>query len=502
MLSRIKRAFVESYFSLSLDALGLFRFAFGLTQLCDLARRWPSIELLYSNTGVLSNHYLLFRPPSEFFFSPLIACSTPHEVQAYFLVLAVCLTLFTLGFRTKLFHIICAIGMIGVHNRNILVEYGGDVVANIFWVTTLLLPLGKRCSLDALRAPKETNGTHYHVSIACTLCIFQLAAIYFLNAFNKSGATWDDGSAIYYTLHQERMVSLLGTWALEHVPYRLLELLTWSVRPLEYVASVLILVPFRRRIFRSSAVLMLWALHLGMMLFLDLGVFSVVMMAALVLLLDASIAAPAAQKIQSVMERFFSSLQLPPSPIAANSGPARSQFIREALGAILFYCLLTQLCEDNRIAKQNLGLSQPAWVRPIVGYPRLFEGWSLFAPDAPTSDGRLVIDLTLRSGEHFDPQTGAAPNVESVRDKRIPWTQGWDSYSLRISFSHFATYRFELERWIRERGRGLYPFSPQEVAAYKVSWISTTSVPPLSGAPGLIRKDILLEGALPSPPPD
>ena len=54
--------------------------------------------------------------------------------------------------------------------------------------------------------------------------LLQIAMIYWFNFVHKSGPTWKDGIAVYYVLHQERIVTWLGVQMREHVPFWLTKL--------------------------------------------------------------------------------------------------------------------------------------------------------------------------------------------------------------------------------------------------------------------------------------
>ena len=101
-------------------------------------------------------------------------------------------------------------------------------------IWTLFLPLGARFSVDAVReslragadetppelaagVPRADNTPVASLAVLCLL--LQLAAIYWFNALHKTGPTWRDGTAVHYVLHQERIVTGLGLWAREHLPF-------------------------------------------------------------------------------------------------------------------------------------------------------------------------------------------------------------------------------------------------------------------------------------------
>jgi predicted DCC family thiol-disulfide oxidoreductase YuxK len=184
--------------------------------------------------------------------------------------------------------------LMSLNTRLALLENGGDIVLNNIATWTLFLPLGKRFSIDALlaslRSHRETapeqlndraalrpdNAPVY--SIAVLGVILQVAAIYFFNAVHKSGETWSQGSAVHYTLHQDRIITALGVWMREHVSSSVFAGLTHATIAVELTGAFLILAPFWPQRTRLVAVLVMPVLHLGFALCLNLGTFSYVMM--------------------------------------------------------------------------------------------------------------------------------------------------------------------------------------------------------------------------------
>ena len=61
------KEFKERYLSFDPRSLALFRVCFGITALFEVRRRFGVIEHWYVNDGIMPNHTLLWRPPSDHF---------------------------------------------------------------------------------------------------------------------------------------------------------------------------------------------------------------------------------------------------------------------------------------------------------------------------------------------------------------------------------------------------------------------------------------------------
>ena len=134
--------------------------------------------------------------------------SLPEESAIWFAIALVCFFCFTIGYRTRLFQVLSLAMTTSLHERVLYAENWGTVVLAELLVWTLFLPLGRRFSVDALRAslrarpgetpedlaagppaPDATGPT----SLAVLGLLLQIAIIYWFNFAYKTGATWRDG---------------------------------------------------------------------------------------------------------------------------------------------------------------------------------------------------------------------------------------------------------------------------------------------------------------------
>jgi predicted DCC family thiol-disulfide oxidoreductase YuxK len=291
MLSKLIAFLNERYRSLDPRWLGLFRVAFGCLLISELMYRWSYARLLFSNDGVLPNHFSLFAPMGQDLFSVYHVFSSIEEVHVAFALTLVVFVCFTVGYRTRLFHILSAILITSLHSRNLFTENGGSVVTHSLATWTVFLPLGQCFSIDALRrsfaaeqehSPAELNRNEPRrvqpfVSIVVVGLLLQWSIIYFFNFVHKTGVGWQNHSAIYYFLYQDRIVTSLGVWAREHVPYGVFTLLTRMTLLVEGTLSFILLVPFAQKWLRRVAFVLAVGLHGNIALLSRLGPFSYVM---------------------------------------------------------------------------------------------------------------------------------------------------------------------------------------------------------------------------------
>lgn len=157
------------------------------------------------------------------------------------------------------------------------------------------------------------------------------------------------------------------------------------------------------------------------------------------------------------------------------------------LGILFFFAATTsQMLHENKFMRvqvfKNLDIKyrQPAFLKAVVSYARIFQGWSMFAPNAPMTDGWLVIDVERPDGSHIDPQTGRQPDFSSADARKMEWDQFWGSYSMRIAAGRHKRYRKELVDWLRNsRIQRLKLPAGERVKAVTVWWIGDRSPNPM-----------------------
>jgi predicted DCC family thiol-disulfide oxidoreductase YuxK len=288
----------ERYRSLDPRWLGLFRICLGSLLISELMYRWSYARLLFSNDGVLPNHFSLFAPMGQDLFSIYHVFSSVQEVHVAFALTLLVFGCFTVGYRTRLFHILSAILITSLHSRNLFTENGGSVVTHSLAIWTVFLPLGRCFSIDAVRrslaavqehSPAQLNRRESapvtpFVSIVVVGLLLQWSVIYFFNFVHKTGVGWQNHSAIYWFLYQDRIVTALGVWAREHVPFWVFALLTRMTIVVEGTLAFILLVPFGQKWLRRVAFLLALGLHGNIALLSRLGPFSYVMVMFFLLL--------------------------------------------------------------------------------------------------------------------------------------------------------------------------------------------------------------------------
>jgi predicted DCC family thiol-disulfide oxidoreductase YuxK len=295
-LEKFRRYFAAQYMTVDARSLGFGRIILALVLLLDLVRRIPDLTLFYSNDGLVPNHMMLWRPPTQWMFSFFFMLSHPDEVAFGFAVCGLVYLLLLIGWRTRLMQFLSLICVLSLHGRVTLLENGGDWMLGELALWTSFLPLGRRFSVDALRASlrarRETTAAELAdrkamdvsagvavVSLAVFALALQIANSYIFNAVHKGGPTWREGTAVHYVIHQDRMCTWLAVWMRPHMTLWLSKLLSYGSLATEAILPVMLLAPVQKTAARRVAIVCIIGLHAGFQLFINLGIFSFAMMA-------------------------------------------------------------------------------------------------------------------------------------------------------------------------------------------------------------------------------
>jgi hypothetical protein len=151
-----------------------------------------------------------------------------------------------------------------------------------------------------------------------------------------------------------------------------------------------------------------------------------------------------------------------------------------AVLVVMISCASQVLIENRAVPKWLKPESRPAWMEAIVIYPRLFQGWSMFAPSPPTDDGRLVVDGVTKDGRRFDPLTGQAPDFDIQPKGGFRMNQIWGDFSRRFFEDRFKTYWNGFRDFLRNHHQ-ITGRPEDELEAFDVYWVSEWI--PLPGQP-------------------
>jgi hypothetical protein len=151
--------------------------------------------------------------------------------------------------------------------------------------------------------------------------------------------------------------------------------------------------------------------------------------------------------------------------------------MREGAVALLGVAVVAAILSDNPFVPRTLKPRRPEWMVKVIEYPRLLQGWGMFAPEPPYEDGRVVVDGRTADGRKFDPFSGGEPNFDTTRARSWEHEQFWCDYHNYIRFSGNTGRRQFLQHYLLHQ----HEFSGRpadRLVAFDVFWVSDRSPPP------------------------
>jgi hypothetical protein len=260
---------------ISARPLGLLRILYGLVVIAHVsflaydAKPWLTDEgyLRGSEARELAGPW---RP------SPLQWVQDPLTVRLSLAAVGVLGALLALGWRTRIVSVLLYLGVLCIHNRLLLVASGADILLVCLAFYLMLSPCGAAYSLDARRIARKRGTLAEPVIIpwAQRLIQIQVAVVYFMTALCKAaGATWTDGTALYYVLNEPEF----GRWTFGlSDSYILLSFLTYGALVLEFALPFLLWFKSSRPYAIAAGV----ALHVGIIFTINIPLFGEMMMLA------------------------------------------------------------------------------------------------------------------------------------------------------------------------------------------------------------------------------
>jgi hypothetical protein len=412
-------------------ALAATRILLGLLLLADLLLRARYLVVFYTDRGVLPRAVLRTMRPTMAHISIHALWGSATAQAILFGVAGVAALALAVGYRTRLAALVSFVLLLSLHARNPIVLNGGDSLLRRTLLWGLLLPLGGRWSLDALRRSGSltvTDGTadgddsadgtadadNSLVSTVATAgLLLQVVVVYATNAIVKfRGTAWPSGRAVRLVFRLDRFTVFLGDSLVGVTP--LLTGIDWLWLTLLVCSPLLLLTTgWTRTVFAAA----LAGGHLSMALTMRLGLFPLVSVTALLVFVHGGVwdrveRSRPARWLASTVARWTrrwspdsdgqKSLRWPLTPSAAQ--------VRR-VSSVLATVLLVFLVVWNTAA---LGyVETPATTEVSPDEYR----WDMFAPSPPGETLWFVAPGTLTDGSQ----------VDVYAESRLDWTRPPDT---------------------------------------------------------------------------
>src|SRR4030095_10626483 len=265
---------LEELFGIDLRSLALLRMGLALIVIGDLINRSFDLRAHYTDFGVLPRKDLI-ESASNFWHVSIHLINGSVLVQSLlFLAAGVLAVALFFGYRTRLVVPALWFLTISLHSRNLMINQGGDHLLRLLLFWGMFLPLGAVYSFDSALNSSTRQKPIRVVSAVTVALLLQACFVYWFTVTLKAGATWKEGTAIYFALNIDQFATPAGHYLLNFP--RLLKFLTYSTVYFEMLGPFLAFVPIWNGPLRTATVFLFILFHFSMGLFLHLGPFSYV----------------------------------------------------------------------------------------------------------------------------------------------------------------------------------------------------------------------------------
>lgn len=398
MLSKVLEL-LKKICTVDLRALALMRITISLTLIVDLIVRLINLRAHYTDQGILPLEALFRYAWNQYHFS-FYTMGSIWQWQLLIFAINFLFILFLLfGYHTRISTILCWLFLISIHNRNPLIHQGGDDLLRLILFWAIFLPWGYYYSVDATLIHQGKRPIKY-TGLAVLGYILQVMYIYLFSALLKNSSEWNsEFSALYYALSFDQIVLPFGKWIYPH--YTILKAMTAMVYYTELLAPFLLVLPIFTSAFRLTFIAIMLALHIGISFSLNVGIFPLIAVAAMIALLpgiflDKFKSFNIVQNISHAFDisRFFNARK-------AFYIPAENFFVTNLM--IFFICYTLSWNISSLGKSPLLSTGKMEWIGHFF---RVDQHWGMFAPAVFKDDGWFIFEGELENEKKIDPLNG------------------------------------------------------------------------------------------------
>jgi predicted DCC family thiol-disulfide oxidoreductase YuxK len=265
---------VREWFSLDYRSIAALRIGVGITLLLDTIQRSFDLRAFYSDAGILPRAEYLRLWENKWWISVHMASGLSGFEAVLLAVAAIFAIMLILGYRTRFAMIASWFLLVSLQMRNPVILQGGDVLFRVVLFWMMFLPLGKVWSLDRLfnRTARPTKESHF--SAATVAYIIQICLLYIFTGVLKTGAAWHDGTAVYYALNVDQLITPVGAY-LRELP-SVMKVFTYMTWYLETYGVLLFFSPIATGFFRTMGIFLFACLQIGFNSSMRLGLFGMI----------------------------------------------------------------------------------------------------------------------------------------------------------------------------------------------------------------------------------
>jgi len=450
---------LKSVIELDLRAIATLRIGISLVLFADIFIRISDLTAFYTDQGVLPLEVLFRYLWDPSYFSIFTATSNYYIQTILFVAYFICVFCMLIGYKTRIFTILTWIFLASIHSRNPLILQGGDHFIRLIVFWAIFLPWGYLYSVDSYKNI-AIKRSYAFKSMAGFAYICQVVFLYVFSALLKDSPEWHtDFTALYYALSLDQMITPIGRFI--HQYYDLLRVLTALVYYIELIVPFFLFIPFYNAWFRISVIIIIVGMQVNIYLTMNVGLFSVTSIVAMVGLVPTYFIDLWSKKFKSVTQKWKTDvnrfmLRFANPTVNESIPPPKTNFFAEAF---VFFALIYALGWNlNTIGKKAIP-DDMVW---IGNFLRIHQYWSMFAPGVYKEDGWFVLSATTTDESEIDLIHGGSVSYEKpywVADQYQ--NDRWRKYLeniLIVDNAHLRPYycEFLINEWNASHGEEAY----------------------------------------------
>ncbi|MEM8897496.1 MAG: HTTM domain-containing protein, partial [Bacteroidota bacterium] len=436
--------FLKKIFYLDSRSVALFRVCLGGMILLDLALRARNLKAHYTDSGVLPREAVENWVWNIDHFSAHMWSGGAGLQIFLFLLAGIFAALLMVGKWPKIALFASWVLLLSLHHRDPVILDGGDALLRLLMFWGLFIPLSTPISKSG-----ETPSKNIQLFSLGTVAFFiQVICVYVFSGWLKSGASWQDGSAVYYVMQLDMHITILGK-SLQAFP-SLMESLTFLTVFIEKWGFLLLLLGGLSAYFRYLAIAVFMALHLGFLLTLSLGIFPLVGMLCWIMFLPTHFWEKGlGKRLMAIVASKPSSLKDKIDKEAYAWAYSAGKGLRAVI--ILFSLYLMLGWNALSVGKEFL----PSQMDPYVMHLGLTQNWNLFSPDPIKNDGWYIVEKT-QGGEKKDLWNKGELSFDKPVSVNASYrNQRWRKYWKQIKKRRYKELKPYLAAYFCEKGNDL-----------------------------------------------
>lgn len=359
---------------------------------------------IYSpETGVLGNCFAEGYQSNYKKISAIFSIQTDGTMKFFMGSIIFTMLLVAAGFYSQFLALVGCIFLWLFFSRYQLLYFGWEMYASVMLFWLILVP------------SKWSEGKEYRSPLAFAL-LFQIAIIYFYNGISKNGELWMSGKAVESFLSEVDKARPAADWLIEKPV--LTSVLTYLTLVIELGIVILFFIPVHSKKLRYLCSFLIFSLHWGVDIFVDVGNFKYVATAVSILLLPGDAWDWLAIKFSFLKK--IKRIKIPDYTLAVHAKVEKILAISLCVFIVFVNLSQTNFSGTNDRMKQVVAILNLDRFFKKINHHALpqcsffSQYWHLYSPDPPGETGWMQVEFITLNND-----TVAVFNGKPLRENRF-----------------------------------------------------------------------------------